>query len=121
MAADVWVLLALLAMTFAAQLSTAVILATLAGYSDYFGLTVGGTLSGAPTLAVVALTLLKPRAHRVRPGSVGRAPCWSRLPAMAVQTIPSRPLIRLSGQLDMACGHGPPSLSRCSCSPSSAR
>ncbi len=55
--AAVWALLALLATTFAMQLATAIIPATLTGYSDYFGLAVGGTLSGATTLGVVASTL----------------------------------------------------------------
>jgi O-antigen/teichoic acid export membrane protein len=57
LSAGVWALLAVLAVTFAAQLATAIISATLTGYSDYFGLAVGGTLSGATTLVVVALTL----------------------------------------------------------------
>ena len=59
MGAGVWGLLALLTVTFAAQLATAIISATLTGYSDYFGLAVGGTLSAATTLAVVAVTLPK--------------------------------------------------------------
>jgi O-antigen/teichoic acid export membrane protein len=57
LSAGVWALLALLAITFAAQLATAIIPATLTGYSDYFGLAVSATLAGATTLAVVAWTL----------------------------------------------------------------
>ena len=54
---QVGVLLGLLVITFAVQIATALISATLMGYSDYFGIAVGGTVTGATTLTVVALTL----------------------------------------------------------------
>ena len=59
MSGGVWALVALLAITFAAQLASAIIPATLTGYSDYFGLAVGATLGWATNLGVIAWTLPK--------------------------------------------------------------